>query len=64
MYVNRNAPVSNETRTVVNGVEYIVKSTYNKEARETAEQKIMRLIKECVAAEIRGSTDGANCVRG
>lgn len=49
---------TSESRTVIDGVEYIVKSYFKKAARETAEQKILRLVRECVMAEII-KTDGA-----
>lgn len=47
-----------ETRTVVNGVEYVVKSFFREDARETAEQKLLRLVRERVAVEIN-NTEGA-----
>lgn len=44
---------SNETRVMVNGVEYVVRSFYREDASETVEQKLLRLVMECVAAEIK-----------
>jgi type III secretory pathway component EscV len=41
-----------ETRKKVNGVEYIVRSFFKEDARETAEQKILRLVKQCVSEKI------------
>ena len=58
MSETKTAPRSTETRTVVNGVEYIVQSVFKEDARETAEQKLLRLVKECVVAEIK-KTEGA-----
>lgn len=58
MKKTEKAPHPTETRTVVNGVEYVVKSFFKEDARETAEQKFLRLVKDCVAAEII-NTDGA-----
>ena len=58
MREQKKAPRLTETRTVINGVEYIVKSFFKEDARETAEQKLLRLVKDCVAAEIK-KTDGA-----
>ena len=46
-----------ESRKMINGVSYIVKSYFKEDARETAEQKIIRLIRECVATEIKNSED-------
>jgi hypothetical protein len=48
MSENRNA-------TIINGVEYVVKSFFRENARETAEQKIIRLVRECVKAEIKNT---------
>ena len=47
-----------ETRSVINGVEYTVTSHFKDGARETAEQKLFRLIRECVATEIQ-DTEGS-----
>jgi len=44
-----------ETHKNVGGVEYIIRSFFKEEARETAEQKILRLVKQCVAAEINNT---------
>lgn len=57
MMDTKYAPRSTETRTVVDGVEYIVRSFYKEDARETVEQKLLRLVKECVAAEIKNPED-------
>ena len=51
-------PYSTETRKDINGVEYIVTSFFKDDARETVEQKFLRLIKECVATESQ-STEAA-----
>ena len=45
--------LSTQTHTMVNGVEYIVTSFFKKDARETVEQKLLRLVRECVATEIK-----------
>lgn len=37
-----------ETRKNISGVEYIVRSFFKTDARETAEQKLLRLVKERV----------------
>ena len=41
-----------ETRKRINGVEYIVCSHFREDARETAEQKILRLIRQGVSEQI------------
>ena len=43
---------SRETRKRINGVEYIVYSHFREDARETAEQKILRLVRQHVSEEI------------
>lgn len=58
MESTKKAPRSNETRIVVNGVEYVVRSFNIEGARETAEQILTRLIKACVATELR-NTEGS-----
>jgi hypothetical protein len=58
MNETKKTPRSTETRTNINGVEYIVRSIFKSDARETAEQKILRLIKERVITEIN-KTEGA-----
>ena len=42
----------NETRKRIGGVEYIVCSFFPENARETAEQKILRLVKQSVSERI------------
>ena len=42
-----------ETRKNINGVEYIVRSFFREDARETAEQKLLRLVRERVADEVK-----------
>lgn len=51
-------PRSCETSTIIGGCEYITVAVFRKDARETAEHKIIRLIKECVAAETK-NTEGS-----
>ena len=47
--------LENRSSTRINGVEYFVRSFFREDARETAEQKIIRLVKECVKAEIKNT---------
>jgi len=46
-------PTARETRKSIRGVEYIVNSFFKEDARETAEQKLLRLVKERVASEVK-----------
>ena len=56
---NTAIPVQ-ETRKKVNGVEYIVRSFFKEDARETAEQKILRLVKQCVSEKITLTDTGVS----
>jgi hypothetical protein len=60
MNEQKAASRSIETRTVVNGVEYIIESFFKEDARETAKQKLLRLVRECVAAEINNTESAVN----
>ena len=42
-----------ETRKSIGGVEYIVRSFFKDDARETAEQKLLQLVRERVANEVK-----------
>jgi len=42
-----------ETRKSVGGVEYIIRSFFKEDARETAQQKLLRLVRERVADEVK-----------
>ncbi|MCL1964728.1 MAG: hypothetical protein FWF69_06680 [Firmicutes bacterium] len=42
-----------ETRKNVGGVEYIIRSFFKEDACETAEQKLLRLVRERVAVEVK-----------
>jgi hypothetical protein len=53
------APVQ-ETRKNLNGVEYIVRSFFKNDARETAEQKILRLVRQCVSEKITFTEPGVS----
>ena len=55
----KSAPVR-ETRKRVNGVEYIVCSFFPENARETAEQKILRLVKQHVSERITFTDTGVS----
>jgi hypothetical protein len=50
----------NETRKRINGVEYIVCSFFPENARETAEQKILRLVRQHVSKEITFTEPGVS----
>jgi len=50
----------NETRKRINGVEYIVCSFFPETARETAEQKILRLVKQRVSEPITLTDTGVS----
>lgn len=50
-------PSSHETRTVIYGVEYIVNSYNKTDAKEAAEQILLRLIKSCIAEEFRNTEE-------
>jgi hypothetical protein len=56
---NKTADCGHETRSVIGGVEYIVKSFFKEDARETAEEKLLWLVKERVAAEVKTSENQA-----
>ena len=49
-----------EIRKRVNGVEYIVCSFFPENARETAEQKILRLVKQHVSEQITFTEPGVS----
>ncbi|MCL2817844.1 MAG: transposon-encoded TnpW family protein [Clostridiales bacterium] len=49
-----------ETRKNIGGVEYIVRSFFKEDARETAEQKILRLVKQCVSEKITLTDTGVS----
>ena len=45
------------------GVDYIVRSFFREDARETAEQKIMRLVKQRVSEKITFTDPGVSAAR-
>jgi len=45
----------NTTKTVIHGVEYIVRSFFDETAKETAEQKLIRLLTEATEEQIKSS---------
>lgn len=47
-----------KTRKTIDGVEYIVCSHFRENARESAEQKIMRLVKQHVSEQIAAAERG------
>ena len=49
-----------ETVKKINGVEYIVRSFLKEDGRENAEQKILRLVKQCVSEEITLTDTGVS----
>jgi hypothetical protein len=52
---NNRVISSCETRTVIGGCEYRVVSIFNENSRETAEEKLIRLIKESVNTKINNT---------
>ena len=56
----KNKPVrSKKTVTVIGNTTYIVTTHFKENARETAEQKLLRLVSDRVAAEIASGKIGA-----
>jgi len=49
-----------ETRKRINGVEYIVCSHFREDARETADQKILRLVRQHVSKELTFTEPGVS----
>jgi len=49
-----------ETRKNIGGVEYIVRSHFREDARETAEQKILRLVRQHVSEKITFTDTGVS----
>ena len=52
--------MTHENRKNVGGVEYIVCSFFREDARETAEQKILRLVKQHVSEQITFTDTGVS----
>ena len=47
--------ITQETRKKINGVEYIIESVFSKTAKETAESKLLKLLGNRVAEEIKSA---------
>lgn len=54
----KNSPVlSQTTETIIKGCRYIVTTHYKENARETAEQKLMRYVSMRIDSEIKSDSE-------
>jgi len=54
-----NKVLQQETRKIVKGVEYIISSVFNPQAKETGEIKLLRLLENQVSEEIKSAENAA-----
>jgi len=60
MITNSNPVFTRERTKVINGVTYFVSSSFKESATETAEQKLMQYVSECISRDFKSQEKGLN----